>query len=134
MLKTYHGSCHCGAVQFEADIDLQSGTTKCNCSICTKKRYWNVLLKPVQFRLLDGEDSLSSYAFGTRQGQHLFCSACGCAPFTKGHVEQLGGDFVSVNLASLDDAGDTELAEAPVSYGDGRNNAWWNPPEEFRHL
>lgn len=134
MLKTYQGSCHCGAVTFEADIDLAAGTGKCNCTICRKRRAWGVLLKPEQFRLLTGESALSDYQFGTKQGHSLFCATCGCAPFSRGHVEQLGGDFVSVQLGCLDDATDAELAEAPVNYGNGRDNLWWEVPAETRHL
>lgn len=134
MKKTYHGSCHCGAVRFECDIDLAEETSKCNCSICTKGRFWKAIAKADSFRLLQGEGELSDYQFGGKIIHHLFCKRCGVKPFGRGHMEALGGTFYAINLACLDDAAAAELAAAPVVYQDGRHNKWESAPAETRHL
>ena len=133
MKKTYHGSCHCGAVRFACDIDLAQGTLKCNCSICSKGRFWKAVIKADAFRLLQGADALSDYHFGRDIIHHMFCSRCGIKTFGHGQTKELG-EFYGINLACLDDAPPAELMAAPLQYQDGKNNKWESSPAETRQL
>jgi len=133
--RTYHGSCHCQTIRFEADLDLSAGTGKCNCSYCWKARNWSIGIKPADFRLLGGGDDAGRYGF--REGSvnhHVFCKRCGVRVYTEGYVEQMGGAFVSVALAALDDLSPADLAQAPVRYMNGRDDDWFHEPSEKRHL
>ena len=132
-MKTYQGSCHCGEVRFEADIDLSAGTIRCNCSICGKMRFWPAIVRPESFRLLAGQDQLTWYRFGTGVNGHPFCRHCGVHPFGTG-TSPRWGEFYAVNVSCLDDAAADELANAPIAWLDGRNDNWHIPPAEVRHL
>lgn len=134
MIKTYHGSCHCGRVRYEADFDLSAGTGRCNCSFCGKLRYWGVTVQPASFRLLSGDGELTDYQFNTNSCHHVFCKHCGVHAYNHGYVEEIGGAYYSINLACLDDVEAEELIAAPLRYFDGRNNNWMSVPEETRHL
>jgi hypothetical protein len=135
-LKTYSGSCHCGAVRFEADIDLSKGTHKCNCSICTKARAWFMLVGLDQFRQLSGADAETEYCWvpAGRPAPNLhfrFCKTCGVRTAGRGEHGPEGGPFYFIAVASLDDADADELA-ASIRYLDGRNDRYHLPPDDIR--
>jgi hypothetical protein len=134
MKNTYRGGCHCGAVRFECEIDPAEDTSRCNCSMCAKGRFWKAIARKDAFRLLQGEDALSDYRFGSGTIRHAFCRRCGIKPFGQGNMEALGGIFYAVNVACLDGAAPEEMASGPIVYQDGKNNAWDKAPSETRHL
>jgi hypothetical protein len=115
------GGCHCGAVRFEAEVDL-SAATRCNCSICTKVAQVSSHVKPAAFRLLSDRAALSSYAWGGKVAQRFFCKTCGIHCFSEGHLAELGGDFVSINFNCLDDVDPGQLT---IRHWDGRHNNWY---------
>lgn len=137
MKMSYKGSCHCGAVTFKVRMDVGAGTSKCNCSFCWKQRNWNVGgLKPEDFELLTGEETLTTYARETEAFSiaHKFCSRCGTQTHGSGYLEELGGAFVSVRVAAINDLPVPDLMAAPMTYCDGLHDNWWNVPDEIRHL
>lgn len=140
MKKTYSGSCHCGAVRFQCELDLAQGTTRCNCSFCRKARFWMAFAKRPELRITQGEDMLNDYQH-TSAGKaepflHLtFCRRCGIRPFTRGgFLPMFGDEFYAVNLGCLDDASDEELASAKISFADGRSDDWSRECEATRYL
>lgn len=132
MKKPMTASCHCGSVRVEADVDLSAGTFKCNCSICAKTRMWGVDADPETFRVVTGEDDLVDYQ--PFRIHHMFCRHCGVRLYGWGDVPEAGGRLYVVRVAALEGVSDEELAAAPVSYFDGRNDDYGQPPAETRHL
>ena len=125
--KRYQGSCACGRVKFEADVDLSQGTHKCNCTSCWKRRWWTVKVEPEDFRLLAGADALDPAG--------RFCATCGVPTYRRVPVFDWNPkEYVSVSVASLDDLDPAELVAAKVTCYDGRADNWWQTPSEVRHL
>jgi hypothetical protein len=140
MTKTYKGSCHCGAVQFECELDLSQGTNRCNCSFCRKARFWMAIAKGDAFRLLKGAEVLTDYQHTPPSRPEpflhlLFCSRCGVRPFSKGgYLPQFGAEFHAVNIGCLDDATDEELTTTPIRFLDGRHDDFSRASDATRYL
>jgi len=97
-VRRYHGSCHCGAVEFEVETDFPELTT-CDCSICRRKNALMVKVHESQFKLLAGDDWLTEYRFHTMTARHFFTKNSSIYPF---HRKRVTPDYVGVNVFCLD--------------------------------
>jgi hypothetical protein len=136
-MQTHKGGCHCGAVRFEADVDLAQGTLRCNCSICSKARAWFAFVPAAKFRLLKGEDALADYQWTPPNREHPnlhyhFCKTCGIRAFAAGKNPK-GEDIRAIAVSVLEDANADELAKS-IKYVDGRHDRFDRPPEDIRAL
>ena len=93
------GGCHCGAVRFEASLPDVVEAQACNCSMCSRVGFQHYIVPKSRFRLLRGEDALTTYSFNTRTAKHLFCSVCGVKSF---YVPRSHPDGYSVNFRCLE--------------------------------
>jgi len=114
-LQTYEGGCHCGRVRLRIEADLEQ-IGECNCSICTKKGILHLVVPLDRFRLLQGEQDLTTYQFGTNTAKHTFCRHCGIHAF---YVPRSDPDKLSVNARCLD--GIDPAVFRPSRFFDGRN-------------
>ncbi|XOV83971.1 MAG: GFA family protein [bacterium] len=109
----FEGGCHCGKVRFKVRIERPEALA-CNCSICAKKGFINLLTEADNFVLLAGEEHLHAYRFNTHQAEHRFCRTCGIHPFSRPRSHPGSYD---INARCLD-AGTDFLVVRPF---DGRN-------------
>ncbi len=97
-MPTHRGSCHCGAIRYEVDGELDD-LDVCNCSICVRSAYIHWGVEPEHFRLLTPWSAIGTYEFGTRTAKHHFCRTCGISPF---RVSRSEPGKITVNARCLE--------------------------------
>jgi hypothetical protein len=138
-LKIHSGGCHCGAVCFEAEIDIAQGTVKCNCSSCAKARSWLTIVPASRYRLTSGAESQANYQW-TPPGkprptvEFHFCKICGIRTPGRGEMEAMGGVFYAVQVPLLNEIDLEELAAGPIRYVDGLHDRFDREPADKRFL
>ncbi len=120
------GSCHCGAVTWQALTPDDVRVLTCNCSLCQKLSFQHLIIPAIDFSLLTGKDRLSLYTFNTGIALHYFCVVCGVKSF---YVPRSNPDGISLNLRCMDKSQFTKITLEPF---DGQN--WEDNAAGLSHL
>ena len=114
-METRVGTCHCGAVRFE--VDLEDGLVnlrRCNCSLCRRKGAIMAGVPLARLRVTAGAEKLTLYQWNTRTARHYFCSVCGI--YTH-HQRRSNPNEYGFNVACLE--GVDPFALGPIGLADG---------------
>ena len=98
--STHHGGCHCGAVRYTVDLDLDAPGLTCNCSMCGRAGGILSFVPAEKFTLDKGENNLTDYQFNKHVIHHVFCKTCGIKSFARGTTPN--GPMVAINVRCLD--------------------------------
>lgn len=134
----YEGGCHCGAVRYEVDLDLDKGTLRCNCSLCTKSRGWFAFAPFEAFRYTKGGDADQVHYRWTPPNRdqpnltYHICSTCGIRTHADGKGPD-GKHTVAINVPTLEGV-DPDLLAKSVHYVDGRHDRFDRQPEHIDAL
>ncbi len=112
---SYEGSCHCGAVAYTVEGEIDQ-VIECNCSHCSRKGFLLWFVPREQLQLRTPESALSTYRFNKHVIQHLFCKTCGTQSF--GFGENQGVAMAAINVRCLENVDLKSLKTIPV---DGRS-------------
>ncbi|WDR06531.1 GFA family protein [Devosia rhodophyticola] len=115
--EKFHGSCQCGAVEYEVIGLNLTQTVTCNCSRCQRLGSVLAFAPRSNFSLLKGQEALSEYLFNKKAIRHQFCKVCGIQSFSFGATPD-GGEMVAVNVNTLDDVDPRKLSS---THADGRS-------------
>ncbi len=111
----YRGSCHCGAVAFEVEGEIDSGLS-CNCSMCSRRGSLLWFVPRERLNLLTPEDAAETYTFNKHVIKHRFCPSCGIHPYGEG-VGPGGSRTAAINLRCIEGL---DLSAVPIQEFDGR--------------
>jgi hypothetical protein len=90
--------------------------TACNCSICSRVGALRTFIPAADFKLLQGQESLTDYQFGKHHIHHTFCKTCGVHAFASGKAPN-GQDMYAINARALEGVDPSKLE---VSHFDGQ--------------
>jgi hypothetical protein len=112
------GSCHCGAVRWDVELDDLGKVIACNCSMCQRSGSLLVFVPADKFHLRTSEDALQDYQFNKHVIHHAFCKTCGVKSFARGQRPD-GQAVVAINVRCLEDLDDVRKLD--VQWVDGRS-------------